>query len=274
MAITVTCSSCERELKVKEELAGRKVKCPACGEAIAVPVPGSNADSEDRPRKKVRAAADEVDEKPRKKRADADDAGDDEDRPRKKKKKKNNNLLIWIGAAVAAVLLLGCLVGLIVVLINLAKPAEVAKGPTNTGPARAGNETPKESKATGKDDNTQTAAPTPTCDRWKLRSEVENDLKQIVLFHKTAATQSTSGKVNLDSLHKTIAQDAPLIWKEIKDGHYVIVSVVNPGDNDIVAYEYCMDRKSGLHVVAFGTRVADVSTAELEKKLGKKIRQN
>ncbi len=38
-AIPVTCSGCGKTLKVKSTLAGKKVKCPKCGEACMVPVP-------------------------------------------------------------------------------------------------------------------------------------------------------------------------------------------------------------------------------------------
>ena len=37
MPISLTCPSCERGLKVKDELAGRKIKCPKCSEVITVP---------------------------------------------------------------------------------------------------------------------------------------------------------------------------------------------------------------------------------------------
>ncbi len=37
MAIALTCPACQRALKVKDELAGRKIKCPDCAAVIAVP---------------------------------------------------------------------------------------------------------------------------------------------------------------------------------------------------------------------------------------------
>src|SRR5437868_6904629 len=45
MAIALTCPSCARELKVKDELAGRKIKCPKCGKVIAVLDKKSNSDA-------------------------------------------------------------------------------------------------------------------------------------------------------------------------------------------------------------------------------------
>ena len=37
MSITFNCPHCQRPLKVKDELAGKKVKCPGCGKPVAVP---------------------------------------------------------------------------------------------------------------------------------------------------------------------------------------------------------------------------------------------
>lgn len=39
MPITFSCSSCKQGLKVKDELAGRSVKCPKCATVTKVPVP-------------------------------------------------------------------------------------------------------------------------------------------------------------------------------------------------------------------------------------------
>jgi predicted RNA-binding Zn-ribbon protein involved in translation (DUF1610 family) len=37
MAISMACPSCKKKLKAKEELAGRRVKCPGCGNAVLIP---------------------------------------------------------------------------------------------------------------------------------------------------------------------------------------------------------------------------------------------
>lgn len=39
MPATVTCPNCETTVRVRDELAGKKVKCPRCAEVIAVPGP-------------------------------------------------------------------------------------------------------------------------------------------------------------------------------------------------------------------------------------------
>lgn len=39
MPIALDCRSCGRELKLKDELAGKKVKCPECEKVLTVPGP-------------------------------------------------------------------------------------------------------------------------------------------------------------------------------------------------------------------------------------------
>jgi len=43
MAIAITCGGCRKSYRVKDELAGRQVKCPACSSAIQVPAAQSGA---------------------------------------------------------------------------------------------------------------------------------------------------------------------------------------------------------------------------------------
>jgi hypothetical protein len=38
MSITLTCS-CGRGLRIRDEQAGKRVRCPACGDVLATPVP-------------------------------------------------------------------------------------------------------------------------------------------------------------------------------------------------------------------------------------------
>ena len=37
-AVSFACSACGKNLKARVELAGRKVKCSGCGQAVAVPM--------------------------------------------------------------------------------------------------------------------------------------------------------------------------------------------------------------------------------------------
>src|ERR1700691_3265369 len=40
--IVFACASCQKKLSVKDELAGKRAKCPSCGESTTVPTPSEN----------------------------------------------------------------------------------------------------------------------------------------------------------------------------------------------------------------------------------------
>ncbi len=46
MSIRVSCNGCGKELKVRDEAAGKRVKCPDCGGVIAIPEPDDVVDAE------------------------------------------------------------------------------------------------------------------------------------------------------------------------------------------------------------------------------------
>jgi hypothetical protein len=54
MAIVVACASCEHEFKVKDAFAGRKVRCPECGKAVAAPDGTVAEETEPKPRRSAR----------------------------------------------------------------------------------------------------------------------------------------------------------------------------------------------------------------------------
>src|SRR5438093_3287450 len=37
MSLSLRCEACGKPLKLKDELAGKKIKCPACGQGLTVP---------------------------------------------------------------------------------------------------------------------------------------------------------------------------------------------------------------------------------------------
>jgi predicted Zn finger-like uncharacterized protein len=97
MPISVSCPACETLLRVSDELAGRKVKCPQCGGLVQiVDEEDLPSEEEERPRRARRA------------RRESADADDEEPRLRRKKKKKvkgGHGLLFALfggGAALAA----------------------------------------------------------------------------------------------------------------------------------------------------------------------------
>src|SRR5882724_8138358 len=120
----VTCSNCQSKIRVPDSAAGKKGKCPKCGNVITIPSLGAPTDepapepaaeapagspfdfSSDEPppaRKSIRQTDDAVEagtpsRKSKARAADdeeevdaADDADDDEDRPRKKKRQSGES---------------------------------------------------------------------------------------------------------------------------------------------------------------------------------------
>jgi phage FluMu protein Com len=115
--ITFRCS-CGKQLKVQDERAGSKVKCPQCEEILRVPEPGSIREKpippktrpleddegiEDRPRRRpARFEEDQEDDRPRR-RAARDE--DDDNRERRRRQKSGGKGLL-IGLIVGGVLFL------------------------------------------------------------------------------------------------------------------------------------------------------------------------
>lgn len=129
MSLSVTCSDCDKSLKVKDELAGKKIRCPGCSAVIAIPKPATDDDElpdewdEPAPTKRKRRAADD------------DDFEDDEPiaRPRsrsakpasKKKggrsKSKGPNVLVLVGAIGGGLVVLLLVGVMLVAAVNQAR---------------------------------------------------------------------------------------------------------------------------------------------------------
>ena len=90
MPIAVTCPECSAKMKAPDAAAGKKVKCPKCGEMLTVPAAQAEfevVEDEPAPPKKVKAEVEEEeDEKPKKKaKAIAEDDEDEDEKPKKKR---------------------------------------------------------------------------------------------------------------------------------------------------------------------------------------------
>ena len=117
--IAHSCPKCDKQLRLRDDLAGKKIKCPDCGKVLTIPEPDEDeAPPRKSPPPKAKRPRDEEDDEPppRKKRPrdeDEDDAEededeeDDEDDRRGKKKKKGDGpgkpsiLLMIAGMALA-----------------------------------------------------------------------------------------------------------------------------------------------------------------------------
>ena len=47
MTIEFSCSHCDKVLKTSDDKAGRRAKCPQCGEAVTVPDPTADVSADD-----------------------------------------------------------------------------------------------------------------------------------------------------------------------------------------------------------------------------------
>jgi len=128
MANIVKCPECGRALKLGDEAAGKRVRCPACKHAFTVPTPEEEIEEieeieeeaepepEERPSKRSRRPPredEEEEEPPRRRRASRDEDEEEEEeedrpRPRKKKKKKARQVSAPSGPLVWAIIACFC----------------------------------------------------------------------------------------------------------------------------------------------------------------------
>src|SRR5262245_21626654 len=92
MPISTVCSSCSAKLKVPDNLAGRKIKCPKCGSAVTTADTAiARAPATIKVTKPPASEPEELEEVPPDEPPpddDTSDADEREARPKKKKKKK------------------------------------------------------------------------------------------------------------------------------------------------------------------------------------------
>jgi predicted Zn finger-like uncharacterized protein len=93
MPEVVNCPQCERKLRVPEELLGKKVKCPTCGNTFTAEAPPGGGDApppspppeEERPsRREPRDEDVQEEDRPSRRPSRRDDRYDDEPRPRRR----------------------------------------------------------------------------------------------------------------------------------------------------------------------------------------------
>jgi predicted Zn finger-like uncharacterized protein len=238
MTISVACPSCESGLKVKEELAGRKVKCPKCGSPIDVPEEEAAASANEygRPRKKKRH--------------------DDEDAPRKKRKKKRSNTGLLIGLLVGgALLIIAVVVVLIIINAKEKEPSggEQAKGKVDPGPRKKAE---PEKKDEGGQPVPEPKEPVGDLKRAFDIETVKNHMRQIGLAYHNYITTFNRAPMKWQDL-KPYYENNTDITEMLEKGWYVFIPKVMPQhmtqgtSNTILAYERYGDRK-GLRVVVMG----------------------
>jgi len=117
MPIIVDCPECGGRFKTRDELAGRRVKCPKCGEAVKVVDGDERSVAAGPPRRRSRPVDDDdADDRPRRRGRSCDDDEEDDDYDRPRKKKSGKGLII--GLCVGGGLLVVGGIVLVIILIS------------------------------------------------------------------------------------------------------------------------------------------------------------
>ena len=246
MTIAISCPSCDRPLKVKDDLAGKRVKCPGCGEPVLVEVIDEaepEAAIQEKPRRKV-VADDEPDDRPRK----------------KKKKKKKSNMLLWIGLAGGAAFLLLLVAAGLLWFFVFNRPTEQKSTEQAKGPPR----TKKKQEQGPKVDFVPQDNPRPKGGIIRAMDvqEVKNNMKQIGLAYHNYVSSNNKAPLKVQDLMQFLERSQP-IEKMLTDGSIVFIYGVRIQDmpqgtsNTLIAYEKDADQK-GFRVVLFGDGSVDM----------------
>ncbi|MCI0463681.1 MAG: hypothetical protein L0Z62_42645 [Gemmataceae bacterium] len=235
MAISFSCPSCEHSLKIKVELAGRKIKCPRCG-GVAVAPAGEEMEEPAEPRQEREVA-----------------------RPRKKKKKKKSNKGLVIGLAGGGVLVL-----LIILLIILWPRGEqpVAKGPP---PVKKEQPQPEPVVQNPPPQPQEPPLEKRVVTYWGAgeRESIKNDLKQIGLFYLQYRDTFNRGPATSKALADYMRRDTATLAAKIDKGHYAVIPITRPNSNMVIVYDVAGD-VNGNHFVVMGDgRVDLIGQAEL-----------
>lgn len=135
MPIDAVCDECGKNLRVRDAMAGKRVRCPGCSAAVTVPTPLEEVENEpeetsplarrskvrtadDKPRRTPVSSDDDDDDdeqrpKARSRRREEEDDDDEDERPRparkksKSRKSESSSLPLILGIVAAAVVLLG-----------------------------------------------------------------------------------------------------------------------------------------------------------------------
>jgi hypothetical protein len=179
MAISFSCAECDHAFKVKDDLAGRKIKCPECGESNSVPAG------------KAKTAGAVAAAKAKAKPADTDDYEEVEERAQKKRKKRNRNKSNTgrILLAGGALLFIAALVVLVIVIVNR-KPEE-PKEKVRQEPQARPSPSPIDPEK-----KVYSAGVAGTMDRVEMR----NMMQQLGIAYKNFVAEKNKGPANRDEL--------------------------------------------------------------------------
>jgi hypothetical protein len=249
MTISFSCPSCEHRLKVRDELAGRKVKCPSCGGGVVVPADEGDEAAVARPSREAREA--DEDERPRK----------------KKKKKKTSNKGLVIGLAVGGVVLVA--VTVLVIVLNLPK-GQPNKEQVAENPPRKQEPVPQQPVPPPQPHPEQRVAG--LANRGE-DTAVMNDMKNIGLFYTDYCDTHRKGPPSSKAFADAIRRQAPHIAQAFDKELYVLLPGVRRGSNMVVAYDV-PGNTAGQHIVLMGDgSVQAMPLQELQQHLKQASKQ-
>lgn len=240
MPIAVSCRECGRRFKARDELAGRKVKCPECGEPVRVPEEQDEPAVSAGPPPRRSRPPEHEDAEPSPRRRSRRDEDDDEDERPRKKKESNKGLIIGLCAGGGVVL-----IGAVVLIIILTSGGGDDKKGVGGGPG-----------------------PFPGPGPGPGAGGVDiNDLRQIGLAYHNYYDANRKGPSRAEDLLPFLGNSQALI-APLKDGRVVFIYNVRILDmtdagtaNTILAYESAAPMRGGLVLLGDGS-VRPVSAEE------------
>lgn len=267
MAISFTCSECDADLKVKDALAGRKIKCPHCEETVVVPA-GDDDDgavTAAPPRKAARRTEEKETLRPQKKgrpaAADDDEEEDEEEeeeetkkekKKSKKKKKQGSSGQIIALAAGGGLLLIAIVASLIFLL-----PGRGNKQAQNTPPPEEKKEPPKKEEPKKEEKQDPKLPPKKkesALTRQRDLIEFRNHFNQVGIAYQDIVASTGKGPKNKEDLTRHL-KGARDIVDNIEKGYIQFIYNVNPNNfpdgasNTIVGYEPYWDPTGQILVI-------------------------
>lgn len=130
MSISISCD-CGKELKIKDGLAGKKIRCPECQEILNVPAAESEEAEIPVPKKASSKSPAAGIAKVKRQVVEQNDDDDEEERPsrknnkkKKSKKQPSNNLPMILGIGGGAVVVIGIIVAVVLISLSGTKKTE------------------------------------------------------------------------------------------------------------------------------------------------------
>jgi hypothetical protein len=237
MAIPLTCPSCDHEFKVKDELAGKRIKCPKCKEAM-----------------KVQSAEDEREP-------------EEEERPKKKKKKKGKkDNRVLIGSVIGG----GVIIVVAILVFVLTRGSNADQNQNKIVQKKGGKPAPVPvAKAEEPDEEPKPAkkGPASSAGRIRDRIEIENTMKQIGIAYNQFEALNNRGPSDIKELGLNVAKMNEMLTDKTITFIWNINSRSFPDgkSNTIIAYETDADSNGNRIVLNADGSVHAVGEGDFQK---------